>query len=112
MLMNSNGIYRDNYEIPIDIIEDFFNSNNRRRKYYDTIKYALAQTPSEIREAKVYRIQKDIFNQLNSILTQDGIGAVIRNLRNQGIEYQGEVNLAHLDEYLDDISRYVAYQRL
>lgn len=103
-----NLSYSNNYEIPIEIVEDFFNSNQRRRKYYDEIKDALAQTPQELERAKVNILYKTLFRKYNTILRDNGVGAVIRALRNEDIEYDGSINLAHIDEYLDDISRHIA----
>ena len=102
--------YINNYEIPINIVEDFFNSNQRRRKYYDLIKDGLAQTDEELKEVQFKKLYKHNYQRYSDRLNNEGVGGILRELRN--INYNEIIDIANINENLDNIVTYATNQMI
>lgn len=95
-----NLSYKDNYEIVIDIVKDFYEQSRRRRKYLPEIKDSIISNEEEIRLYEARQLIKKLNNQFSRIREYNTDAQVIETLRllrhierEHGIIYDGRINL-------------------
>lgn len=60
--------YKDNYEIVIDIVRDFYENHYRRKTYFPEIKTSIIQSKSELERYETQCLVEDINDMFNNII--------------------------------------------
>lgn len=112
-----NLSYKDNYEIVIDIVKDFYESNRRRRKYLKEIRDTIISDKNEIKLYEARELIKEINNQFariehfRSAVQPLEVLRLLRNIEDEhNIIYNGVVNLNEVN--INNIQREIEAQIL
>lgn len=107
--------YATNYEIPIDIVSEFFDSIGRRRKYYNNIEETLLKSDEEYRNIIIRTNYNNVLNELNNEFSHGSISQVLAYIRDMqstyNTSYDNPIIVSRIEESFPDIAQCIAEAR-
>lgn len=104
-------LYRDNYEIVIDIVKDFFENHYRRKQYRTEIQNSIIENESDIKRFETECLVEKINSQFEEIINRSSEYNVtidtltlLKNIENEhNIIYDGFIDLNNINpQYILD----------